>query len=49
MALQLNNPQLFKEAAHILEGLQQLTEAAEMYDKSGQCGSTEDGSSSRPP
>lgn len=34
--LQLNSQTLFKEAAQILEGLQQLTEAAEMYERAGQ-------------
>lgn len=36
MVNQLNSISLFKEAAQILEGLQQLAEAAEMYDKAGQ-------------
>lgn len=36
MINQLNSIPLYKEAAQILEGLQQLTEAAEMYDKAGQ-------------
>ncbi|MEW5304579.1 MAG: hypothetical protein WDW36_007181 [Sanguina aurantia] len=36
LALQLNSPPLFKECALILEGLQQLTEAAEMHERGGQ-------------
>mmetsp|Transcript_36982 Transcript_36982/g.82211 ORF Transcript_36982/g.82211 Transcript_36982/m.82211 type:complete len:1366 (+) Transcript_36982:300-4397(+) len=36
MALQLNSQPLFKECAQILEGLQQLTEAGEMYERAGQ-------------
>jgi WD repeat-containing protein 19 len=36
MVIQINSPQLYKEAAHILEALQQLTEAAEMYERAGQ-------------
>lgn len=36
MVIALNSQQLFKEAAQILEGLQQLTEAAEMYERAGQ-------------
>ncbi|GLC35581.1 hypothetical protein PLESTB_000191100 [Pleodorina starrii] len=36
LALQINSTTLFKECALILEGLQQLTEAAEMYERAGQ-------------
>ncbi|KXZ49298.1 hypothetical protein GPECTOR_22g892 [Gonium pectorale] len=36
LALQINSTALFKECALILEGLQQLTEAAEMYERAGQ-------------
>jgi len=34
--ININSPQLYKEAAQILESLQQLTEAAEMYERAGQ-------------
>ncbi|KAG1674427.1 hypothetical protein FOA52_012954 [Chlamydomonas sp. UWO 241] len=34
--ISINSTQLYKEAAHILEQLQQLTESAEMYERAGQ-------------
>ncbi|KAF5840991.1 hypothetical protein DUNSADRAFT_14848 [Dunaliella salina] len=36
IALQLKSQQLFKECAHILEGLSQYGDAAEMYERAGQ-------------
>jgi len=36
IALQLKSQQLYKECAHILEGLSQYGDAAEMYERAGQ-------------